>query len=293
MFKKLEQWQTLHSLDKYRRNAYVVTDFDLRRSRYVIFSDLHKGDARPHVDEFMPNKTLYSHALRYYLDHDFGLILNGDIEESWKNDYATIINTYADSIYALERAFAQQGPRRHLRIWGNHDLDWQNPRHVQRHLNPVLGRPIQVHGAVLLGDNILITHGHQGDPRSDNFGATFSRVFVRYIWQALQRWFGLKIPVITDINVTWRPREQFLHQWAVKRRHLLIAGHTHRPMFAAPFKSPTLHYINSGSCLATNTLHCVEIEHGEIRLVQWAADHPAPHRAIQRNADLGGLLAAI
>src|SRR5688572_3723489 len=138
MLDGLKRHATLRSLDMYRQNAFHLTDFQLERDRFVIFSDAHKGDKRQTLDEFQHNEQLYCHALNHYLNDDFGLILNGDMEEGWKNRYSRIMASYEHSVYALERGFAEQGVTRHLRIWGNHDNDWQNKSLVNKYLGGVL-----------------------------------------------------------------------------------------------------------------------------------------------------------
>lgn len=292
MLATLERLHTFMALDTYRRNALHLPHFQANRDRYIIFSDLHKGDHRQHVDEFRHNEKLYCDALHYYLQHDYGLILNGDIEEGWKNRYGRIIAAYGDSTYAVEREFARQGQARHLRIWGNHDYAWSRLALVKRFLRPILHRPINVFPAVLLGNHILITHGHQGDPKSD-FGARLSQLVVRYIWRPLQQTFGLERPVIAEDNPIWRTREFHLHEWARSRRLLLIAGHTHRPSFM-PETLPN--YLNSGCCIAENGIHGIEIDRGMVRLVKWqksSVESVSAQRVVYQSADLNRMLALV
>lgn len=268
MFATFEQRQTFKALDTYRKNAFRLSDYQLKQDRYIIFSDAHAGDRRKVVDEFQHNEGLYCHALRYYLDQDYGLILNGDMEEGWKNTYHDIISAYESSTYALESEFARQGERRHLRIWGNHDADWADHRLVKTHLAPVLKRPVQVHPAVILGDRMIITHGHQGDPNAD-YMARFSQMVVRYLWQPLQWVFNLERRVISDFNVAWRRREHHLYEWARQRQMLLIAGHTHRPMFHE------VGNVNSLTLLRDNLSHQLNLVTDQYRryLLQAALDY--------------------
>jgi predicted phosphodiesterase len=270
------------------------------------------------------------------------------MEEGWKNRYADVLGAYADSIYALEGEFARQGEKRHLRIWGNHDDDWQRPAMVDKHLGGALKKRVRVHPAVILGDRILIAHGHQGDPNAD-YMARVSRLAVRYVWRHIQAIFNLERHVCGDPNVAWQRREHHLYEWAKARQMLLIAGHTHRPMFHHFSPTPYLHllrdsltqhldavwhdplwrrlisaalacwdrlwerlekevalplmppaappltpcYLNAGSCLSSGGITGIEIDRGEVRLIQWSGHGLAPQRNVYQQADLGAMLALI
>lgn len=292
-----EHRNTFKKLNAYRANAYHIPDYQLQNERYVIFSDAHKGDHRDTLDEFKPNESLYCQALDYYLNQDYGLILNGDMEEGWKNRYQNIVSTYESSVYRLESEFAAQGERRYLKIWGNHDSDWSNPERVKKYLWGALKRNIRVHPAVMLGNKIIITHGHQGDPNADMI-AYFSQKVVRYLWQPIQWAFDLERHVASTFNVAWRRREKHLHSWAQAHHLLLIAGHTHRPMFypdSAVEQGPRITpcYLNSGSCLSHEGITGIEIDRGEIRMVKWNQLGGMVQRSIFHHANLEAMLACV
>jgi len=224
-----ERDYTFQALDAARKGALHISNYQIHSDRYIIFSDVHKGDRERGSDDFQRNEMIYCYALQYYLDHDYRLILNGDVEEGWEAEYPAIIQAYESTAFAMERHFASQGNGRYLRIYGNHDLDWADPQQVNEHLVPVLG-PIQVHPAVFLGDRIFIVHGHQGGIYSDRL-ARRSRFVVRYFWRPLQRIFGLQSNRAAENNLIRRNRDKHLYEWAKANRLLLIAGHTHRAMF--------------------------------------------------------------
>jgi hypothetical protein len=78
---------------------------------------------------------------------------------------------------------------------------------------------------------MLLLHGHQGTFFSDKL-ARLSRIVVRYLWRPFQR--------LTNISLNtpakdWQLRQGHnlaLYQWSEKHEKLvLIAGHTHRPVF--------------------------------------------------------------
>lgn len=241
MARKSERDYTFESLDTAQKDALRISDYQIESDRYAILSDVHKGDRERGSDDFQRNEMVYCHALQYYLDHDYRLILNGDIEEGWEAEYPAIIQAYESTAFAMERHFARQGEGRYIRIWGNHDFDWEDPQQVEQHLAPVLG-PVQVYPAVFLGDRIFIVHGHQGDRYSDR-GSDFSRFVVRYFWRPLQRTFGLKSNRAAENNLIRRNRDRYLYEWAKANRLLLIAGHTHRPMFRSFSKTYQLKLI--------------------------------------------------
>ncbi|GAB4542501.1 MAG: metallophosphoesterase [Anaerolineae bacterium] len=241
MAQKSEQDLTFESLNTARKGALRIPDYQIDSDRYVIFSDIHKGDREKGSDDFQRNEMVYCFALRYYLDHDYHLILNGDVEEGWEADYPSIIQAYESTAFAMERHFVTEGNGRYIRIYGNHDLDWANPDQVKQHLVRVLG-PVRVYPAVSLGDRIFIVHGHQGDRHSDQ-GARLSRLVVRHIWRPLQRTFGLMSNRAAENNLIRRNRDKYLYEWAKANRLLLIAGHTHRAMFRSFSKTYQLKLI--------------------------------------------------
>ena len=82
---------------------------------------------------------------------------------------------------------------------------------------------------------LFLVHGHQGAVDSDRFSGV-SRLVVRYGWRPFQRRF--KIPSTTPSrDFALRARhDDAMFQWARKRpeKLVLIAGHTHRPVFSDP-----------------------------------------------------------
>ncbi len=203
--------------------------FDLKRDRYIIFSDMHKADKAPGIDECHPNEMLLCHVLEQYYNNDWRLVLNGDIEECWEAKPREIMAAYKDTIFTLERMFAEKGPEYYTRIYGNHDDLWRHPEKVEKHLKPVLG-DIEVYSGLLLGDELVITHGHQGEGLDDTY-AWFSRYFVRHPWRWIQRFTRISTArAATNHLIRWK-RDQKLYRWAKSRSKVLIAGHTHRPMF--------------------------------------------------------------
>lgn len=235
-----DRQRTFAALDRALRNAHRVDSFRPGKDRFVVFSDIHKGDGKTKSDDFVHNRSLYCFALLHYFDENYSLVLNGDCEDCWETDPDDIVRAYRDTAFAAERRFNEKG--RYYRIVGNHDDDWNDPVKVERHLSAALGS-VQVWPALLLGGRILILHGHQGDSFDDR-GGRRSRWIVRNIWAPMQRWsladrlqpilrrFGfIEIGRAAQNNFIRRERDRLLYEWAKKKGLLLIAGHTHRGMF--------------------------------------------------------------
>ncbi|MBN1564901.1 MAG: hypothetical protein JXA10_13725 [Anaerolineae bacterium] len=281
---KRDRVRTFTALNAAHQHALRIPDYDLMRDRYVILSDTHKGARKRGSDEFKQNEHIYCDALDYYLRHDYRLILNGDVEEGWKASYDAILAAYADTAYKRERAFADRGDEYYIRTYGNHDVDWADPTLVEKYLNPFFERQIQVHPAVMLGDKIFITHGHQGDFQSDRL-IWLARRVVRYLWNPLQRLFAIQMQRAAVNGWIRTRRDQLLSAWAKAQHTLIIAGHTHRPILQLDehpgTEIPTpdnlenldpdarLHYVNDGCCVHKRAITGVEIDRGEIRLIRW------------------------
>jgi UDP-2,3-diacylglucosamine pyrophosphatase LpxH len=216
-------------------SATEELELDLESARLIVFSDLHKG-SRDGADDFRRSERAYQAALGYYLEQGHTLVTLGDVEELWKYTPHKVIEAYSQSL-ELEGEFHRRG--RYLRFWGNHDDLWRHPDAVSKRLDR-LYPGIRVREALRLrvqGDGeelglIFLVHGHQGTLDSERF-AWFSKLVVRYVWRPIQRRFGASATTpATDWNLRQR-HEEAMFAWA--RSHtakpLMIAGHTHRPIF--------------------------------------------------------------
>ncbi|MDQ3740816.1 MAG: metallophosphoesterase family protein [Actinomycetota bacterium] len=220
-------------------------DLDIESVPVVIFSDHHRG-ARDGADDFLRCERAYNAALAYYLEQSYRLIALGDVEELWENDPEPVLGAYGETL-ELEAAFHREA--RYERIWGNHDDLWRYPKQVEKHLHAIFAGS-RVREALKLrvssdGEplgTLFLVHGHQGTLESDRT-AWFSRLVVRYIWRPLQR--RLDIPSTSPAR-DWELRQRHeaaMFAWAREQDPglVLIAGHTHRPVFwnsAPPPKIP-------------------------------------------------------
>jgi UDP-2,3-diacylglucosamine pyrophosphatase LpxH len=202
-------------------------------SRYVLFSDLHKG-AGDAADDFNPCKVTYQAALDYYDKNGFTLILLGDVEELWENQIAEVMETHRDVFHAEGHFF----PERYIRILGNHDDAWNDPVNVAAHLEPLYPGLQLLHGLVLEYDDaaifgeLFLTHGHQGTLDSD-FLAGFSPHLLPVYRQLQNRLHIGRTSPATDDYLRGEHDTQ-MYRWASQQKKLiLIAGHTHRPVWSS------------------------------------------------------------
>jgi len=211
--------------------------FNLASDRYVIFSDLHKG-ARNRADDFWRSERAYNAAIAYYYRMRYTLVLLGDVEELWEERPRAVLKSYTRTS-DLEALFHREG--RYYRILGNHDDEWQYESRVRR----LLGRSyksseLRVYESLLLTvvevdseplGSLFLVHGHQGTTASD-ICANYSKHIVRYLWRPIQRLtnWSLNTPATSWKRI--HQHNRMLYAWAEGQSKLvLIAGHTHRPVF--------------------------------------------------------------
>lgn len=217
--------------------------FDPARERIAIFSDHHKGIG-DRADDFRRCEHAYSAALGYYLQAGYRLFVLGDAEELWEERAGPVIERYGD-VLGLEAQFARHGEGV-VRFYGNHDDQWASRRQVDKHLRPVFGT-LEVQESLRLQVDrpggtpvtLFFVHGHQGRADSDRWG-WFSRRFVRHVWRPLQRRTGLS-PTTPARDFGLRAKhDRAMYEWARRRPDdvVLIAGHTHRPVFARCVPDP-------------------------------------------------------
>ncbi|HEX7241805.1 MAG TPA: hypothetical protein VF263_16105 [Longimicrobiaceae bacterium] len=220
--------------EAFARAAEAERSMELCDARLVVFSDQHKG-VRDGADDFRRCEKAYNAALGYYLEAGHTLVVLGDAEELWEAQPADVFKSYAHTL-ELEGAFHRAG--RYLRVWGNHDDLWASELAVRTLLDPVFPG-IQVPEAVRIRltedgkelGTLFLAHGHQGERWSDRW-SRLARLPVRYVWPAVQRVTGrsLNTPA-RDFRLRKR-RDVAMYAWAEARpRTVLVAGHTHAPIF--------------------------------------------------------------
>jgi UDP-2,3-diacylglucosamine pyrophosphatase LpxH len=249
-----------------------IINFD-NSSKFILFSDCHRGNGS-WADDFAHNQNFFFHALDFYNKKDFTYIELGDGDELWENSkFAKILSAHSHIFWLLREFY--NGKRLYF-IWGNHDKERKNGKILQKFKNDRTGEieplfaGIKVHEALILkhkdfDKTILLVHGHQGDNTSDKFG-WFSKFCVRYFWKNMQL-IGVKDPTSPAKNFKKRKKlEKEFETWVKDNDQMLIAGHTHRPVFPMEGKPP---YFNDGSCVHLRCITGIEIENGEITLIKW------------------------
>lgn len=309
-----------------------IRSLDLDQSRMVIFSDHHKG-AGDDADDFRASAAVYQRALEYYNQRSYTLTILGDAEELWECRPAEVIATYPH-ILQCEKPFHDSD--RYVRIFGNHDDDWRYPDQVDRHLEEFFDQLIvhesirySVYEGVERMGTLFLVHGHQGTALNDRYGG-LSRLVVRYLWRPFQRLTNIRS---TTPATDWRLRQKHdiaMYNWAVRQEGLiLIAGHTHKPIFPSPDRIDELSeqyselthqpetppaetldqisadlafakaqrqpcYLNSGCCsFSDGSITGIEIEGGNIRLVRWRMQEGDPIRSVLDTAGLKSFLAEV
>lgn len=204
-----------------------------KNSKIIIFSDQHRG-AKDLADDFRLAEPNYKAALEWYLAEGYTLISLGDSEEFWENTVQQV-KKHNQATFKIEKEFHEQN--RFYKVFGNHDLFWDNDPLASFHLNDIYGSRVKIYEGILLNYTqqqrnleILLTHGHQGDKSSD--GNWFSKWFISIIWAPLQIYLEIN-PNTPAYNTEHKSHHnQIMYEWVAEQDNLiLITGHTHQPIF--------------------------------------------------------------
>ncbi|EMS72102.1 metallophosphoesterase [Ruminiclostridium cellobioparum] len=261
-------------------NVYNKSDiipFD-DTSKFVLMSDCHRGDGS-RSDNFLSNRNIYYSALSQYYYHNFTYIELGDGDELWENRRLSDIIQIHKEVFGLLSKFHDD--QRLYLMYGNHDMEKRNYKYVNRNIqryyaqreqeDPNIFNNVKVHEGLVLrhsesDDKILLIHGHQMDTMSSSFWR-LSKFLVRYVWKPLEN-FGVNDPTSAAKNYKKKISiAKKLTKWVAREKHILIAGHNHRPSFPDVGQVP---YFNDGSCIHPNAITAIEISNGTICLVKWS-----------------------
>ena len=252
-------------------------------SRIIIFSDHHRG-AKNGADDFMKAETSYLAALDYYFENKFQYISLGDSEELWENTLNQVKKNNTITFEAEKRFILKD---KFFKVFGNHDLYWDNSPIASQQLKAIYGKKLRVfEGIILEKDNkeghiekkktnnpfsifkikldaedevlpiancpltIFLTHGHQGDASSD--GNWFSKFFVANIWAPLQSYLRINFNTPAYDEDLKTAHNLIMYEWSAKYRSLvLITGHTHQPVFES-LTHPEKLYKQLGDAIKAN-----------------------------------------
>ena len=207
--------------------------------RIVIFSDHHKG-GRDHADDFWRCEAAYAAALGHYLESGYSLYILGDGEELWEEDQEKVLAEYQNTL-RLEGCFLRE--QRYERFFGNHDQEWSNPERaspLRAALDPTNTHPLKVREGLRLAwrqgttvrGPIFLVHGHQGTVESHLLSWP-SEFLVDQGWARAQRMLRKPWNTVARDHRLRARHDRAMWRWAEKHpdRPVLIAGHTHRPVF--------------------------------------------------------------
>lgn len=246
-------------------------------SKIVLMSDVHRGDGSS-ADNFALNKNIYMAALNHYYRNNYTYFELGDGDELWETKkMSQIVDAHCDTFELLSKFHKDE---RLYFIYGNHDKVKARKKWAQKNMKKIkctedhhcIEFPhLRIYQGLVLAnsetkDKILLLHGHQADFFNDELWLV-SRFLVRYLWRPLQL-IGFKDPTSASRNIGKKNviNRRLIH-WSNKERKMLIAGHTHLPVYNEP-QVPK--YFNDGCCVHPRYITAIEICHGKIFLVKWS-----------------------
>jgi UDP-2,3-diacylglucosamine pyrophosphatase LpxH len=221
------------TLAKARQTAKYLLD---PQKRYVVFSDQHKG-ARNRADDFQNCEQTYLNALDYYDDKGYTLVLLGDVEELWEEDAQDVFASYP-GVFNSEATFYRAD--RYIRVYGNHDDFWHYAPNVNAYLHKFYPDIQPVDGVVfefakngdILGE-ILMVHGNQG-VFDLGLVSEISRIIIRTFWRTYQKITGKGRTTESEDACLRGTHDTRMYHWAnAQEKLILIAGHTHRPVWSS------------------------------------------------------------
>jgi UDP-2,3-diacylglucosamine pyrophosphatase LpxH len=231
-------------------------------SRFVLFSDLHRGNGGK-ADAFLPNAELFLSTLQNYVRRGFTYVEVGDGDELWKGWPFEEIRHAHQRVFDLLHDLEKER-RLHL-ILGNHDVK-KRARFQEHHKEHKDGLPVH-EGLVFRhrqsGQQLFTVHGHQADILCDPM-YFFSRRAARFGYRL--RDFLKKWQAPASLEREKGKLEHRIIDWIDAHSQIVICGHTHRMSF--PFNGSPPYY-NTGSGVIPGRITGLEIENGAIVPVQW------------------------
>jgi predicted phosphodiesterase len=232
----------------------------------------------------MKAETAYLAALDHYFENKFQFISLGDAEELWENTLNQVKKNNTLT-FETEKRFILKD--KFFKVFGNHDLYWDNSPIASQQLKAIYGKKLRVfEGIIIEKDNkevhiqkkrtnnpfsifktkpdtddetlpiascpltIFLTHGHQGDASSD--GNWFSKFFVANIWAPLQSYLRINFNTPAYDEDLKTAHNLIMYEWSAKYKSLvLITGHTHQPVFES-LTHPEKLYKELGDALKAN-----------------------------------------
>ncbi len=221
------------NLDKVLASSPSQTIQD--QSKWVIFSDLHMGDGGG-SDDFKRNSNLFQAALKnYYLTKNFGLILNGDVEELQRFTLKKILAAWKD-IYSVIDKFASED--RLIKTIGNHDLALGVMEST-----PYDSCLTEAYRLRFEEQDICIYHGHQASKKYQQHNE-----LVGFTLKYFANPLGIKNYSVSHSSTKQYKIERKLYHYSSKRKIVSVIGHTHRPLFESLNKVERLKFMIEQMC---------------------------------------------
>ncbi|MFP3043935.1 metallophosphoesterase [Treponema primitia] len=195
-------------------NPAAVLDIS-QGGKVLVISDFHMGCGRR--DDLAQNGVLLTEMLdHYYLNGDWTIVLNGDIEELQRFSLESIREQWP-RLYQLFDKFNARG--RLYKTLGNHDEQLIFEKKY----------PYALYDAVLIETGLIplyVYHGHQSSKIYTNYNKLL-QIGIRYLLKPLG---------VRNISSGRSPFRRFhvekqAYDFSLAHNCISIIGHTHRPLF--------------------------------------------------------------
>ena len=217
---------------KTRDNVLTVTENST--SKYIVFSDFHRGVSDKADDFKIKNRKTYVNALSYYFNEGYTLIHLGDIEELKEQFFFKDVIEHEPNKPILANEITFFGQNRFIKVFGNHDSQWENKNKVKKYLHPHF-KNLKVYEGILLeflnSPKIMLVHGHQG---YSWVKTNIAEKLVLPIYKFGLNLFGISRKVNYESYCKIEKTENEFYEWTKDQDDLiLIFGHTHRPLWGS------------------------------------------------------------
>ena len=243
------------------------TFFD-KNEKYAVFSDFHLG-AGDSNDNSLKNANFIFEALKYYLDNDYQVILNGDTFELVENKHIDDIKCAHENIMWVISELYKKNKLTIIR--GNHDECLNQKLLLTRKSSytkkeEVFLDSIDIYDSAEIKTEkpFLIMHGHQVIWYYHSFFGKICDFLIRYIWCPLEKYL-LKDPTsevdgFEDHSKVDKP----FSMYGSEKGYTVVCGHTHSVQLLIP------NYFNIGGGTMPRCITCGEIVDGEYIPYKWS-----------------------
>lgn len=232
---------------------------DLKKdTRIIVLSDQHRG-AKNGADDFMKAEGSYLNALEYYFQNKFLLVSLGDSEELWENTLASVKKHNSITFESEKRFFLQH---RLFKVFGNHDLYWDNSPLASLALKSIYGDKLKVFEGIVIErqsavgsrqsavsswqsavsrelgdrekqkvpgesgpdeeDRLTIFLTHGHQGDASSDGNWFSKFFVANIWAPLQSYLRINPNTPAYDEDTKTLHNLIMYEWSATHKNLVL-----------------------------------------------------------------------